>query len=42
MAEGVSEDINLPLIEFLNKQGLVFKDDIDYIHIKIKKDKISC
>lgn len=39
MAEGVSEDINLPLFEFLKKQGLVFKDDVDYIHIKMKKDK---
>ena len=37
MAEGVSEDIKLPFSTFLLKQGLEFKDDIDYIHIKIKK-----
>ncbi len=38
MAEGVSEDINLPFEEFLNKLNLEYKIDDHHVHFNVKKE----
>ena len=42
MAEGVSEDFDLPFNEFMRRLELEYKEDNEHIHINLKRGKKQC